>query len=462
MCPASLKSPIKPVKTINPASGEVIQAYTPMSSADLAVQLKRAEKRFQQSKSEPFSKRAVLLAALADQLEQGKSSFAELITKEMGKPLNQSLLEIEKCGFVCRYYQENGKGFLSPRRGPGSLVQYEPLGGVLGIMPWNFPFWQVFRFVVPALTAGNVVLLKHAENVWGSAEAIERLFLKSGWPKGTFTNLPIRTDQVPSVVAHPLVRAVSFTGSTKTGSLVAALAGQHLKKSLLELGGSDAYVVLKDADIEKAAESVVLSRFNNSGQSCIAAKRLIVEKERHDELMDAIKSRLKNFTISHPLKNPHVGPLAKKEFMFSLKRLLAKDMKAGARILYQKKPSLKEEKKGFYFPITLLGNCNEKMLCHREEVFGPLLPVFSVDSEAEALRLANATSFGLGAAVFTRDRKKGQKWIKDYFEAGSCFLNRRVRSHPSLPFGGIKKSGYGRELACEGLREFTNIKTLVF
>ena len=457
-----LQTGVKMVKTIDPASGKLIKTYTPLSSAPLAVRLERAERCWQQSRSEPFSKRAGLLAALAVRLEREKRSFAALITREMGKPLNQSLAEIEKCAFVCRYYQTHGQRFLNPRRQPGSLVQYEPLGGVLGIMPWNFPFWQVFRFAVPALTAGNVVLLKHAENVWGSAEAIESLFLNSGWPEGSFTNLLIKTDKVPFVIAHSFVRAVSFTGSTKTGSLVAALAGKHLKKSLLELGGSDAYVVLNDADIEKAAESIILSRFNNSGQSCIAAKRLIVQREKHDELIEAIKSRLKSFTISHPAKNPHVGPLAKREFVLSLKRLLAKDIKAGARLLYQKKPSSKEDKRGFYFPITLLGRCNEKMLCHKTEVFGPLLPVFSVDSEEEALRLANATSFGLGAAVFTRDQKKGRKWIREYFEAGSCFLNRRVRSHPALPFGGIKRSGYGRELACEGLREFTNIKTLVF
>ena len=453
------------IQTIDPASEEIIKVYSPLTDKALALRLQVSQNFWNKWKKEPFSKKSPLLGRLSSHLLENKKSFAKLITKEMGKPLNQSLAEIEKCALLCRYYQKQGKNFLSPREEflhyKKSFVQYDPLGGVLGIMPWNFPFWQVFRFAVPALTAGNAVFLKHSENVWGCAFALEKLFLQAGWPKGAFTNLSIERKQVPLVIAHPFIRSVSFTGSTKTGRLIGTLAGKYLKKSILELGGSDPYVVLKDADISKAAESIIQSRFHNSGQSCIAAKRIIVEKEKYNELTNTLKEILKNFTISHPLKNPNIGPLAKKEFVLQLKKLLAKDIKAGAKILYQKKPSPEERKKGFYFPITLLGNCHSKMLSNKEEVFGPLLPVFSVKGEKEALHLAQDTSFGLGAAVFTENPQKGKKWVTEYFEAGSCFLNSLVRSHPALPFGGTGDSGYGREMSREGLKEFTNIKTVV-
>lgn len=453
------------VKTIDPASGEVIETYSPLTGKELESKIQKSQNLWNQWKGEPFSRKAFLLEKLSLGLLKEKESFARLITKEMGKPFNQSLGEIEKCAKLSLYYLEKGEEFLSPREVTlhykKSFVQYTPLGGILGIMPWNFPFWQVFRFAIPALTAGNVVFLKHSENVWGCAEAIADLFLQSGWPEGTFTNLPIEKSQVPLVVAHPFIRAVSFTGSTKTGRLIGSLAGHHLKKSLLELGGSDPYVVLKDGDILKAAREIIQSRFNNSGQSCIAAKRVIVERDKCNELKEALLEILKDFTISHPLKNPHVGPLAKKEFVLHLKELLEKDIGTGAEILFQKKPEPEDEEKGFYFPITLLDHCQREMLSNKEEVFGPLLPLFSVNGEEEALRLALDTSFGLGATVFTEDLKKGEKWIREYFEAGSCFLNGLVKSHPALPFGGTGDSGYGRELSCEGIREFTNIKTTV-
>ena len=453
------------IQTVDPSSGEIIKTYPPLEESELVFRLQQGQSFWDKWKTEPFLKRASLLENLSTRLLQEKESFAELITKEMGKPLNQSLAEIEKCAQICRYYQEQGERFLSHREEflqyKKSFVQYVPLGGVLGIMPWNFPFWQVFRFAIPALTAGNAVFLKHSENVWGCALALEDLFLQAGWPKGAFTNLPIKRSHVPVVIAHPFVRVVSFTGSTKTGRLIGALSGKHLKKCILELGGSDPYVVLKDADIVKAAKNIIQSRFNNSGQSCIAAKRLIVEEEKYNELMDALQEILKDFSIGHPLKNPNVGPLAKKEFVLQLKKWLAEDVKAGAEILYQKSPSLEEDEKGFYFPITLLGGCHKEMFSNKEELFGPLLPVFSIKNEQQALQLARDTSFGLGAVVFTEDIKKGEKWVTQYFEAGSCFLNGLVRSHSALPFGGIKNSGHGREMSREGLREFTNIKTVV-
>lgn len=453
------------VCTIDPASKEIIKTYTPLQDREIFSCLKRGQKFFEKWRGEPFSKTASLLGKLSDCLIRNRHSFAKLITKEMGKPLNQSEAEIEKCALLCRYYQEKGEGFLLSREESShykkSFVQYAPLGGVLGIMPWNFPFWQVFRFAIPALTAGNAVFLKHSENVWGSAFALEDLFLQAGWPEGAFTNLPVLRKQTPLIIAHPFIKSVSFTGSTKTGRIIGALAGENLKKSILELGGSDPYVVLRDADIAKAAKSVIQSRFNNSGQSCIAAKRLIVEREKYQELIDNLKEILRDWTVAHPLTNPNIGPLAKEEIALQIKEWLAEDIKAGGEVIYQKKPSDEDERKGFYFPITLLGNCVSGMLCSRKEVFGPLLPVFAVEGEKEALKLASDTSFGLGAAVFTENAQKGKKWVEDYFKAGSCFLNGPVRSHPALPFGGTGESGYGRELSEEGLREFTNIKTVV-
>lgn len=453
------------IQTVDPASKEVIETYVPLGDKEWLSRLEVGEQFFEKWRGESFSKTASLLESLSDCLIQRKHSFAKLISREMGKPLNQSEAEIEKCALLCRYYLEKGEKFLSPREEhlhyKKSFVRYDPLGGVLGIMPWNFPFWQVFRFAVPALTAGNAVFLKHSENVWGAAVALEDLFLQAGWPQGAFTNLPILRDQTPFVIAHPFIKSISFTGSTKTGQIIGALSGKNLKKSILELGGSDPYVVLKDADILQAAQSIIQSRFNNSGQSCIAAKRLIVEKEKHQELIDSLKDILKDWTIAHPLTNPHVGPLAKEEFVIQLKEWLTEDIKSGAEILYQKKPSSEDEVRGFYFPITLLGHCEKGMFCSEKEIFGPLLPVFVANSEKEALKLASHTSFGLGAAVFTENPDKGKKWVEEYFKAGSCFLNGPVRSHPALPFGGIGESGYGRELSKEGLREFTNIKTVV-
>ena len=406
-----------------------------------------------------------LLEGLSDLLLREKEKFSELITKEMGKPLNQSIREIEKCALLCRYYREHGEYFLSPREErlhyKKSYVHYEPLGGVLGIMPWNFPFWQAFRFAVPALSAGNAVFLKHAENVTGCALAIEEIFRSSGWPKGIFTSLLIDRRDVEALVADPFIRAVSFTGSTAVGRHIASLCGKYLKKSVLELGGSDPYIVLEDADIFQAAQNIADARLNNSGQSCVAAKRVIAERPIYGELVQALINCLSQKAISNPLYNPDAGPLAKREFMEELEEIRNKDIKAGAKLLFEKAPRQDERERGFYFPITLLGDCRAGMECAKREVFGPLLPVFPVKNEEEALKMANETSYGLGAAVFTENREKGEKWARDLIQAGSCFVNGTLKSNPSLPFGGSKDSGYGRELSVEGIREFANIKTVV-
>ena len=453
------------VQTVNPATGEPLETYTLLTDSELVQRIERAAELWEKRRREPLSRRLNFLENLRLGLLEGKAGFARLIVQEMGKPLNQAEAEIEKCAGLCRYYQENAERFLAPRQESAgyreSFVRYEPLGGVLGIMPWNFPFWQVFRFAVPALAAGNVVFLKHAENVFGAGAALQTLFDKAG-AEGAFTNLPIREEQAVLAIKHPFVRLISFTGGVKGGRAVAAEAGRHLKKSVMELGGSDPYIVLKDADIAGAAKAVTQSRFNNSGQSCIAAKRLIVEKEICQDLTEALIGLLKNFTIGPPMQSPRIGPLAKEEICLALKAGLKEDLDKGAKVLFQKEPVAEESKRGFYFPVILLGEAKGGMFCEKEETFGPLLPVFAVNGEEEALRKAHETPFGLAAAVFTQDRKKGETWAKELLRAGSCFLNGAVRSHAALPFGGMKDSGYGKELSREGLREMTYMKTVAF
>ena len=452
------------LESINPATREKIQEYTALTPKELNLKIRGSEAIWQDWRLQSLSKRKELLENLSANLLNKKENLSEVITKEMGKPLNQSVREIEKCALLCRYYREHGEHFLSPREEflhyKKSYVHYAPLGGTFGIMPWNFPFWQVFRFAVPSLFAGNAVFLKHSENVTGSALAIEQIFHESGWPKGIFTSLLITRTQTESVIADPFIKTVSFTGSTNTGRHISSLCGKHLKKNILELGGSDPYIVLEDADLPKASEQIVTSRLNNSGQSCIAAKRVIVEKSIYEEFIQQLINNLSYKSISHPLYNPDVGPLAKQEFVKRLKIIRDKDIADGAQILFEKQANKEDKKKGYYFPITLLANCSSNMECAKQELFGPLLPVFRVENSQKALETANNSSFGLGAVVFTKNEALGEKWARDYLHAGSCYVNGMVKSNPSLPFGGIGDSGHGRELSIEGIREFTNIKTI--
>ena len=459
----SLKSDVK-LESFNPATGEKIKEYKPLASRELKLKIRGSEAIWQDWRLKSFSKKEELLENLSSQLLRQKEILSEIITKEMGKPLNQSVREIEKCALLCRYYREHGRHFLSPREEflhyKKSYVHYAPAGGVLGIMPWNFPFWQVFRFAIPSLFAGNAVFLKPAENVTGCALAIERIFHESGWPKGIFTALLIKRSQTELLIADPFIKMVSFTGSLQAGRHIASLCGRYLKKSIMELGGSDPYIVLEDADLLKAGEQIVASRLNNSGQSCIAAKRVIVEKSVGEELIQSLINNLNYKSISQPLYNPDVGPLAKKEFVEQLEKIRDQDQKEGAKIIFEKKAPPEDQKKGWYFPITLMEACSPLMECAKKELFGPLLPVFQVENSQKALELANKSSFGLGAVLFTQNEKLGEKLARDHLHAGSCFVNGMLKSNPSLPFGGINESGYGRELSVEGIREFTNIKTI--
>ena len=461
-----MKNQIEDVKllSINPANGEKIAEYQPFSSAELESKIKRSQTTWEDWKTQGFKKKEELLEQLSNHLIRNKELLSELITKETGKPLNQSIQELEKCALLCRYYKEHGRHFLSDRteflHHKKSYVSYMPLGACFGIMPWNFPFWQVFRFAIPALFAGNAVFVKHSENVIGSALALENIFHESAWPSSIFSVLLIHRSQVESVISHPFIKSVSFTGSTTTGRHIASLCGQYLKKVILELGGSDPYIVLEDADLQKASKEILFSRLNNSGQSCIAAKRVIVEKSIYDNFINHLIQDLKYKSISYPLDNPDVGPLAKKEFVEKLKAIRDSDVKDGAKILFEKSPHPADQKNGFYFPITLMGNCSSKMRCAKEETFGPLLPVFQVENGTKALELANQTPYGLGSVIFTKNEELAEKWAKHYINAGSCYVNGRLKSHPALPFGGINDSGFGRELSIEGIKEFTNIKTI--
>ena len=452
------------LESINPANKEKIKEYPSLSSRELQLKIRGSESIWQSWRTQSFSKREELLERLSFNLLEKKESLSEIVTREMGKPLNQSVREIEKCALLCRYYREYGQHFLSPREEflhyKKSYVHYAALGGSFGLMPWNFPFWQVFRFAVPSLFAGNAVFLKHSENVTGSALAIEQIFHESGWPKGIFTTLLMTRSQTEQVIADPFIKIVSFTGSTQTGRHIASLCGRYLKKNILELGGSDPYIVLEDADLAKSAEQIITSRLNNSGQSCIAAKRVLVEKGVYKQLVSQLINNLQYKIISNPLYNPDVGPLAKEEFVKKLTDVKKQALAEGAEILFEKQAKEEDRKKGFYFPITLLGNCSPSMDCAQKEIFGPLLPVFSVENSQKILELANDSPFGLGAVVFTRNETLGEKWARDYLQAGSCYVNGMVKSNPSLPFGGIGDSGYGRELSVEGIREFTNIKTV--
>lgn len=452
------------LESINPATEAKIKEYTSLKDKELNLKVRGSEVIWQEWRFQSISRKEELLENLSTLLLEQKESLSEIITQEMGKPLNQSSREIEKCALLCRYYREHGQHFLSPREEclhyKKSYVQYAPLGGTLGIMPWNFPFWQVFRFAVPSLFAGNAVFLKHSENVTGCALAIERIFHESGCPKGIFTTLLMKRSQMENLIAHPFIKTVSFTGSTQTGRHIASICGQHLKKSILELGGSDPYIVLEDADLLKAAEQIVSSRLNNSGQSCIAAKRVIVETSVQEKLIQNLIQQFQYKSIANPLYNPDVGPLAKKEFVDQLTAIKDEAIEEGAQILFEKHPNKEDQKKGFYFPITLLGQCSPVMECATKELFGPLLPIFSVENSQKALELANQTSFGLGAVIFTRNEEMGERWAKEHINAGSCFVNGMLKTSPSLPFGGINNSGYGRELSVEGIREFTNIKTI--
>ncbi|HVX50774.1 MAG TPA: NAD-dependent succinate-semialdehyde dehydrogenase [Chitinophagaceae bacterium] len=445
-------------KSIYPYTGEVIAEYEWMSDATIEHCLVKSETAFASWKKTSFSKRSQLMLRLADVLLQHRDEYAALITREMGKVLRESKAEIEKCAMGCRYYAEHAEAFLKdvpqPSDAAKSYVVFQPVGAILAIMPWNFPFWQVFRFAAPYIMAGNVALLKHAPNVCGVALVIEKAFLEAGFPGGVFQTLVMDVDKTGHVINHDIVQGVTLTGSELAGSKVAALAGKAIKKTVLELGGSDIVLVLEDADIEKAAKVAVQSRMQNAGQSCIAAKRFITVGMASAAFTEAVQKEIAALKQGDPFDEAATtGPVARIDLAEKLEYQMQASVTAGARLICG------GQRDGCNFSPALLTGVHKGMPAFDEETFGPLAVIINAPGEQEAIQLANDHRYGLGSAIWSKDIEKAQLLAKE-IDCGSVFINAMVKSDPRYPFGGIKKSGYGRELSHFGIHEFMNIKTV--
>lgn len=448
--------------SINPANGEIINKYLAHTHKQVDKKIIQTQAAWNKWKHIAIAERCELLNNMASVLTDSKTELAKLMALEMGKPIKQGIMEIEKCASVCTYYANNAERFLKDQLietdATKSFVTFKPIGLVLAIMPWNFPFWQVFRFLAPALAAGNCGVLKHASNVSGCAIAIEDIVKKAGFPPHVFQTLLINSNDVSRVIENPLIKAVTITGSNTAGSKVAQKAGALIKKTVLELGGSDAYIILEDADLEHAAETCVNSRLINSGQSCIAAKRFIVVKSVEKEFTQLFLEKMKTKQMGNPLKETtDIGPQARVDLRDELHKQVEKSIQRGAKCILG--GEIPKGTNAFY-PATILTKVKKGMPAFDEELFGPVAAIIRAKDETEAIALANDSDFGLGAVVFTQNQQKGESIASIELEAGSCFVNSMVKSDPRLPFGGIKQSGYGRELGLFGIHEFVNIKTV--
>ncbi|QIO24820.1 NAD-dependent succinate-semialdehyde dehydrogenase [Haloarcula sp. JP-L23] len=450
------------MQTINPATGETLNTYEQHSQEEVTELLDNATETFRSWRERPIREREQLAEALGDVLRANTREYAELMVREMGKPISQAVAEVEKCGDLCDYYAERSAEHLQDERigsvpGTKTYVSYEPLGPVLAVMPWNYPFWQVFRFAVPTLTAGNVGLLKHAPNVLGCAKAIEDIFRKAGYPEGCFTSLQVDEETVSDVIADDRVRAVTLTGSTRAGRAVAAASGENLKKSVLELGGSDPFIVLDDAPIDDVVDSAVTARNQNSGQTCIAAKRFFVHVDVYEEFVDAFTDEAERLVVGDPFEpDTDVGPLARDDLLDTLHEQVTASVEAGATVETGGEPL---DREGHFYPPTVLTDVPPECPASAEELFGPVAAMFPVADDDEAVAKANDTQYGLGGSVWTADAARGEALARR-IDAGNVFVNQVVKSDPRLPFGGIKDSGYGSELSRHGIREFTNAKTI--
>ena len=446
----------------NPTTGDKIASYPMMSGEDVnEIILAAQEAHLIWSKCE-IPKRTEMLTVLGSILRKRKEEFGQLMTLEMGKPIQQSISESEKCAWVCDYYAEHAEHFLASVPAPTdatiSYWTHRPLGIVLGIMPWNFPFWQVVRFAVPALTAGNAVLLKHSPSVPGCAKVLAQIFAEAGYPDGLLTNLVIDLEITGEVIDHPLVRAISLTGSVQAGRSVASRAGAGIKKCVLELGGSDPSVILADANIDDAVASCTLARTINSGQSCVAAKRFVVVEPVREEFEAKLVVAMEATVMGDPLDSASdIGPLAREDLRDTLHNQVQRSVNDGALLLTGGEPP---DEPGWWYPPTVLTNVGPGMAAYEEELFGPVASILPVCSEEEAIRVANDTAYGLGASVYTADSARGERIAAELIDAGNCFVNGIVKSDPRLPFGGTKDSGYGRELSPLGILEFTYPKTI--
>jgi len=447
--------------SVNPATEEVLATFQEHSPAQVEAALARAWEAFRLWRRTSFEERARLMRAVAQYLRRRRGELARLITLEMGKPIAEAEAEVLKCAWCCDYFAENAQRFLSPleveTNATRSYVQFVPLGPVLAIMPWNFPFWQVFRFAAPALMAGNTALLKHASNVPQCALAIEEAFREAGFPPGVFQALLIPGSRVEEVMADPRVRAVTLTGSDAAGAQVAQAAGRQIKKTVMELGGSDPFIVLADADLAEAARVGARARNQNNGQSCIAAKRFIVVEDVAQEFTRLLVENIRALRVGDPLDpQTNIGPLARADLREDLHRQVRRSLDMGAELLLGGEPL---PGRGYYYAPTVLAGVTPEMPAFQEETFGPVAAVVVARDEAEALELANRSPYGLGAAIWTRDVARAQALAAE-IEAGNVFINGMVASDPRLPFGGVKRSGYGRELSEFGIREFVNVQTV--
>lgn len=449
------------IATINPATGELLKTFQPLSATEIEAKVALAQETFHSFRNLSFAERGKMMLRAADLLESQKNDIAKLMTLEMGKTYRSAVDEAVKCAWACRFYAENAEKFLADEiietNARKSFIRYQPLGVILVIMPWNYPFWQVFRFIAPGLMAGNVGLLKHASNVPQSALRIEELLLEAGFPKGAFQTLLIGSAQVDSLLADPRIAAATLTGSEEAGVKVGAGAASRIKKVVLELGGSDPFIVMPSANLDEAIATGVKARTLNNGQSCIAAKRFIVADSIADEFQTRFVEKMNSLKLGDPFsEQTDVGPLATADAVESLHADVVKSIESGAKVLTGGKPAAMPG--NFYLP-TVLADIPKSSPAYREELFGPVASLFRVKDQDEAIAVANDSRFGLGASAWTNDAKEQERFVNE-LEAGMVFINQMVASDPRIPFGGVKRSGYGRELSVYGIREFTNIKSV--
>jgi succinate-semialdehyde dehydrogenase / glutarate-semialdehyde dehydrogenase len=449
------------IASVNPATGEVLKTFQPLSDAEIDKKIQRAADTFREYQRVPFAKRAAMMIKAAEILEKEKETFGRMMTLEMGKPFRAAVDEAAKCAVGCRYYAENAERFLADEvvqtNATRSFIRFQPLGPILAVMPWNFPFWQVFRFAAPALMAGNMGLLKHASNVPQCALMIEGVLRRAGFPEGAFQTLLIGTDKVDGILGDPRVAAATLTGSEGAGIQVGVSAAKRIKKIVLELGGSDPFIVMLSANIEEAVATAVKARVQNNGQSCIAAKRFIVAERIADEFERNFVKRMEALKLGDPFdESTDLGPLATADAVTSLDADVQKTIKAGARLLTGGK---RIERPGNFYAATVLTDIPENSPAYCDELFGPVASIFRAKDVHDAIRIANSSPFGLGASAWTQDENEREQFING-LESGMVFINRMVASDPRIPFGGVKRSGLGRELGVYGIREFTNIKSV--
>tara|TARA_B100001540_G_scaffold115234_1_gene103249 strand:- start:10 stop:1377 length:1368 start_codon:yes stop_codon:yes gene_type:complete len=449
------------LKSINPATEELFAEFKEINLSSTEEIIEESSDSQRKWAAVDISKRTKIISKISDFVRNNKEVFAEIITNEMGKPISESIAEVEKCAWLCDYYVENGSRFLAEQSissdADKSFVSFEPLGVILGVMPWNFPFWQVFRFAVPAIIAGNSVLVKHAPNVQASAVAIEKIFHDCGIPKDLFRILMIDVDIIPNIISNKHVKAVSLTGSELAGSKVAECSGKNLKKTVLELGGSDAFIVLSDADLPKCIDSAVKGRMLNNGQSCIAAKRFIVHEDVYDEFIAGLQKTIESLIVGDPmLSETQVGPLAREDILNKIENQVKESIKLGAELVSGGK---RVGESGYYYAPTILTNISQSMPVYNQETFGPVFSVFKFNDIDKMVELANDTDFGLGGSVWSKNKDKALS-VARRIETGAVFINDFTKSDPRLPFGGVKNSGYGRELSEFGIKEFVNVKTI--